>query len=187
MTTQGASEQVDDLFSTLKLEKSQEPSLKKYILLQFYSAKCAHSVEKKMKLMEETRTEDMLMEFAKMKPFIGDITDYLEDYKQFIADKHEEILTSFHEDLSFPAQANEKEQFTAVLEFIANLFQENLDLCEKFWFKEGRRYILKYREKLRKFIEPKDGVKTKLSSIKQEEFDLKRLAEKVKNRKKTKQ
>ena len=40
MTMQGASEQIDDLFVTLKLEKSQEPSLKKYIMLQYYSAKC---------------------------------------------------------------------------------------------------------------------------------------------------
>lgn len=56
MTTQGASEQIDDLFHTLKLEKSQEPSLKKYILLQYYSAKCANVVEKKMKMIEETRT-----------------------------------------------------------------------------------------------------------------------------------
>lgn len=45
---------------------------------------------------------------------------------------------------------------------------------------------MKYRDKLRKFIEPKEKMKTRLSSIKQQEFDLMRLAEKAKERKKKK-
>lgn len=126
----------------------------------------------------------MLQEFTKQNRYVHDVTSYIEEFKNFIADKHAEILYDFHEDLKIPSTPYEKEQFNSILEFIANLFHENLDLCEKFWIKEGRRYILKYRDKLRKFIEPKEKPKMKLSSIKQQEFDLTRLAEKAKERKK---
>ena len=49
------------------------------------------------------------MEFAKQHPHIRDVNQYIEEYKSFISDKHDEILQAFHSDLDFPASSHDKE------------------------------------------------------------------------------
>lgn len=170
MTFQGAIEQVNDFIEDLHLNESQAPSFRRYVMLQFYSAKCASVVERWMKQIEDTKTEDVLMDFARQERLQpgAPVEPYLQQFEAFVRAKQADILDLFDRQLDFPAPAWERQQTQDMLDFVKTLFKDNLALCLKFWLKEGRGYILKYREKVRKFIDPARKDPQSLSTFKLE-------------------